>query len=182
VSYVEVFCRCLIGVVFLVSAVSKLRGGRQFREFASSLRGMRLLPGRLVAPVAAVVAAAELAVPVLLAPLPVPSLVVAGFALAALLLAGFAVAIVVVLRRGVQASCRCFGGSGAAPFGWHHVIRNGVLTVVAALGGYAALGTSAVDLQALALTAPLGLVAALVTVRLDDIVDLFSPMSARRQR
>jgi hypothetical protein len=180
VSYIEVFGRCLIGVVFLVSAVSKLRGSRQFREFAASLTAMRLLPSRLVTPVAAVVAATELAVPVLLAPLPVPGLAAAGFAIAALLLAGFAVAIVVVLRRGVQASCRCFGGSGAAPFGRHHVVRNAVLTLIAGLGVYASLGQPTVDLQVLALAGPLGLVGALVTVRLDDLVDLFSPLSADR--
>lgn len=181
VSYIEVFSRCLIGVVFLVSAVSKLHGGRQFREFATSLAAMRLLPARLVTPAAAAVAVTEGAVPVLLAPLPVPGLAVTGFTVAAVLLAGFAVAIVMVLRQGVPASCRCFGGSGAAPFGRHHVLRNAVLTLIAGLGGVASLGPSAVDLRVLALAAPLGLLGALVTVRLDDLVDLFSPLPTSRE-
>jgi hypothetical protein len=175
VTYVEVFSRCLIGVVFLLSAWSKLPVADRFRQFAGSLAAMRLLPERLVGPVAAGVVAAEAAVPLLLLPLPVRALAVAGFALAAVLLLGFAVAIVAVLRRGVQASCRCFGGSREARFRPHHVVRNLVLVAVAGLGLGAALLQPSVPWQVLALAVPPAFIAAVLVTHLDDVVDLFAP-------
>lgn len=182
VSYVVVFSRCLIGAVFLVSAISKLRGRRQLREFVTSLRSMRLVPERLLTPVAVLVAVAELAVPLLLAPYPAPPVMAAaGLIVAAMLLTAFAAAIVIVLRRGVAASCRCFGGSGSTPFGRHHVARNAVLTLVALLGAYASLRQPALDWAAVTLAAPLGIVGALIVTRLDDLIELFGPAPSRRQ-
>ncbi|MEV4759313.1 MauE/DoxX family redox-associated membrane protein [Micromonospora sp. NPDC049559] len=184
-SYVLVFTHCLIGVVFLASGLSKLGGRRRFREFASSVADLRLLPERLVTPVAAAVAVGELAVPALLVAasarsLPVAALTLAALALAGVLLSAFTVAIVVVLHRGTPASCRCFGGGTAAPFGWHHVARNAALALVAGLGVHAALRSPILDPQVVLLGAPPALVAALVIVRLDDIAELFTPLSKAR--
>lgn len=183
-AYVEVFSRCLIGVVFLVSAWSKRPVGGRFRQFSDSLAAMRLLPARAVVPVAGVVVAAETAVVLLLLPQPVRPLAAVGFALAVLLLAGFAVAIGMVLRRGVQASCRCFGGSGAAPFRRHHIVRNVMLIAVAGAGVVAALAAPAMSWEAVALGGVPGAVVALLVTRLDDLVELFAPappVSARRR-
>ncbi|SCL71060.1 Methylamine utilisation protein MauE [Micromonospora citrea] len=174
-SYVSGFSQCLLALVFLASAAGKLRGRPAFRAFADSLRTMDLLPARMVVPVAGAVVAAEAVVPLLLAPLPGAALTTVGFALAAALLAAFTVAVAVVLRRGTQASCRCFGEAAAAPFGRHHLARNVVLTVVAGIGGYAASGDPGTTVGTAALSVPLGVVGALVVVRLDDLVALFSP-------
>ncbi|MGW4498777.1 MauE/DoxX family redox-associated membrane protein [Micromonospora sp. NPDC004336] len=175
-SYVWVFGRCLLALVFLASAAGKLRGRPAFRAFADSLRTMDLLPARTVVPVAGAVVAAEAVVPVLLlAPLPGVAVTTAGFALAVALLVAFTVAIAAVLSRGTQASCRCFGEAAAAPFGRHHLARNVVLTVVAGIGVYAASGDPGITVRAAALSVPLGVVGALVVVRLDDLVALFSP-------
>jgi hypothetical protein len=168
VAYVEVFSRCVIGVVFLVSAWSKRPGS--FTQFSDSLATMRLLPARAVVPVAGVVVGLETVVVLLMALLPAP-----GFALAVVLLLGFAGAIAVVLRRGVQASCRCFGGSGAAPFRVHHIVRNLVLVAVAVAGFVAVLAGAALTWQAVALGAVPGVVVALLVTRLDDLVALFAP-------
>jgi uncharacterized membrane protein YphA (DoxX/SURF4 family) len=175
-SYVLGFGRCLLALVFLASAVGKLRGRPAFRAFADSLRAMNLLPGRVVVPVAVVVAAAEAVVPLLL-PLPVAALVTAGFVVAATLLAAFTVAVAAVLRRGTAVSCRCFGEAAAAPFGRHHLARNVVLTVVAGAGAYASLGAPGMTVQAAVLCVPLAVVGALIVVRLDDIVALFRPVT-----
>lgn len=184
VTYLEVFSRCLIGVVFLFSAWSKRPGSGRFREFSDSLAAMRLLPAPLVRPVAAVVVAAETAVVLLVAPLPVRLLAAAGLALAVLLLAGFAVSIGLVLRRGVQASCRCFGGSSAAPFRRHHIVRNVLLVAVAGAGLVAVLAGPALTWEALLLAGVPAAVLGLLTTRLDDVVELFAPVppvSARRR-
>lgn len=181
-AYVEVFSRCLIGVVFLVSAWGKRPGSGRFRQFSDSLAAMRLLPARAVVPVAGVVVALETAVVLLLLPLPVRPLAVAGFALAIVLLLGFAVSIGLVLRRGVQASCRCFGGSGAAPFRRHHIVRNLVLVALAVAGVVAALGEPALSWEAAALGAVPGAVVGLLVTRLDDLVELFAPPPAAVRR
>jgi hypothetical protein len=174
VAYVDVFCRCVIGVVFLVSAWSKRPGS--FKEFSDSLAAMRLLPARSVVPVAAFVVFVEAAVVLLMVLLPAP-----GFALAVVLLLAFAGSIGVVLRRGVQASCRCFGGSGAAPFRPHHIVRNLVLVAVAVAGLVAVLTGPALTWQAAALGAVPGAVVALLVTRLDDLVALFAPAPATRR-
>ena len=173
-AYVEVFGRCLIGVVFLVSAWSKRPVGGRFKQFSDSLAAMRLLPARAVVPVAAVVVVLEAAAVVLLM-LPVHLSAAAGFVLAAVLLLGFAGSIAMVLRRGVQASCRCFGGSGSAPFRAHHIVRNLVLVAVAGAGLVAALAEPAFVWEAVALGAVPGVVVALLVTRLDDLVELFAP-------
>ncbi|MEU1399716.1 MauE/DoxX family redox-associated membrane protein [Micromonospora zamorensis] len=98
-------------------------------------------------------------------------------ALAAALLGGFAAAIAASLRRGVAASCRCFGGSSLALFGWRHVIRNVTLGLISLSGVYTLLRQPTVDLAALAVMAPLALLVAALAIRLDDVVELFRPMS-----
>ncbi|MBE3008899.1 methylamine utilization protein MauE [Microbispora sp. NEAU-D428] len=121
------FCRLLTGIVFLTSAVSKLRGRAAYEEFTVATRALARLPAR---PVAALVVAAEIAVAPLLA---WPPTVLAGFCVALGLLLAFTVAIVVALRRGRRVPCRCFGAS-AVPVGPGHLARNAVLIVAAAAG------------------------------------------------
>ncbi|MFG3555300.1 MauE/DoxX family redox-associated membrane protein [Micromonospora sp. NPDC047557] len=178
-SYLLVFCRCLLALVFLASAASKLRGPTAFRAFADSLRMMRLLPERVVVPVAAAVAVTEAVVPVLLVPLPIAAVTTAAFTVAAALLATFTVAVAAVLDRGTPASCRCFGGT-AASFGRHHLARNVVLSVFAGIGAYASLGDPAVTTRTVVLAAPLGAVATLIVIRLDDLAALFAPLTPPR--
>lgn len=179
-SYLLLFCRCLLALVFLASAASKLRGPNAFRAFADSLRTMRLLPERVIVPVAAAVAVTEAVVPVLLVPLPIAAVTTAAFTVAAALLATFTVAVAAVLHRGTPASCRCFGGTTAAPFGRHHLARNVVLSMFAGIGAYASLGDPAVTTRSVVLAAPLGAVATLIVLRLDDLVALFAPLTPPR--
>ncbi|MDO3703163.1 hypothetical protein Q3W71_15940 [Micromonospora sp. C28SCA-DRY-2] len=176
-SYLLVFSWCLLAPVFLASAASKLRGRRAFRAFADSLRAMDLLPAPVVVLVAAAVAAAEAMVPLLLVPLPDAALTTAGFTVATALSAAFTVVVAVVLHRGGQVSCRCFGEAAAAPFGRRHLARNLVLTVAAGVGAYASLGDPGVTVRTLVLAGPLGVVGALVVVRLDDLAALFRPVT-----
>ncbi|WP_324608017.1 MauE/DoxX family redox-associated membrane protein [Streptomyces sp. NRRL S-455] len=162
----------LVGMVFLTSALSKVLGKGAFGAFTASLGEMRLLPPALTRPAALCVLIAETAVCGLLA---VPSALATriGFTVAALLLTAFTVGVSLVVRRGVGASCRCFGTS-ATPLGARHVVRNVLLTAVAATG--AATGTTAAAAHpggtAVAVAGGL-LLGGLVAV-LDDLFALFT--------
>jgi len=177
-AYAWIFSRCLLGVVFAVSAAGKLRSRSTVRAFVTSVLDMRVVPRPLTAAVAwAVIAAETVTAIALLLPSP-PVVAAAALTLAALMLAAFLGAIVVVLRRGRPLSCRCFGVS-SAPLGPPHLVRNAVLVAVAAVGlaGWLA-GAAVVDLPVLAVTAPAALAVALLVVRLDDLVALFAAPGA----
>ncbi|MDL4777147.1 MauE/DoxX family redox-associated membrane protein [Actinomadura xylanilytica] len=175
-QYLQVGCACLIGLVFAVSAFTKVR---DFEGFAASVPD--LLPfgggpaagrasggGGHVRPIASLVLVLEALAPVLLA---VPATRPAGFGVALALLAAFTSAIALTLRRGRRASCRCFGASNA-PLGARHLVRNGVLFTAAALG-LATPGGPPVT-AGLAVAVAAGAVAAILIVAFDDIADLLA--------
>jgi hypothetical protein len=185
--YVLTGTYAVLFVVFAVSASSKLVAPG---AFAASLRPLRLLPERLVRPTAALVTVAELAVAAGLAWAVLADLVdepadaVGGVSLvlAGLLLAVLTTGIVLALRRGADAKCACFGAA-EQPLGGRHLVRNGVLLAVVLVGllmltvaedGSAVAG-SVVGLGA-------GAIVALVLIRLDDLVELFTPVPASRSR
>jgi hypothetical protein len=161
-SALALAARCLLGVVFLVSALSK----RDFSAFSVSLRRMRVMPAGWVRPVGILVVAAEALTVVLLA---IPGTAL-GFALAVVLLGTFTAAIVAVLSRGIAEPCPCFGPK-AAPLGWEHLGRNAFLLVVAILGGFASSGAASTG--ALVVAAAAGVVVGALITRLDDLVALF---------
>ncbi|MEN3540859.1 MauE/DoxX family redox-associated membrane protein [Microbispora sp. ZYX-F-249] len=151
VAYLFAFCRLLTGIVFLMSAVSKLRGRAAYEEFTAAARDLTRIPARRAGPVAAIVVAAEAAVAPLLAWGPT---VLAGFCVALGLLAAFTVAMAAALRRGRRVPCRCFGAS-AVPVGLGHLTRNAVLVAAAAAGAVLA-GAEAVAAGSGAVLADLG--------------------------
>ncbi|MFC4118145.1 MauE/DoxX family redox-associated membrane protein [Nonomuraea zeae] len=171
--YLETGLRCLIGLVFVVSAAGKLIRRASLREFVASVAAMRLLRPGHVPGAAAVVVAGEVAVCVLMAlPGPMPQ---AGFALAGALLVAFSVAILMAVRRQVTAACRCFGTS-TVPLGRRHIARNACLAVASGLGCVAvASPEAATDVNALILAAFAGVVAGTLVVFLDELSELFGP-------
>ncbi|WP_327350917.1 MauE/DoxX family redox-associated membrane protein [Streptomyces sp. NBC_01304] len=172
--------RFLIGIVFLISVLSKVAGRQAFSSFASSIGAMRLLPGGLrTAPVAALVVAAEgMVVALLLTPFPYAT--AAGLALAAGLLSVFGVAITLTVRRGVRTACRCFGAS-TTPLGIRHVVRNAALAGIAAPAAVAAVSAPRpVTAAQTVLPAVLGLLGGGLITAFDDLVSLFSPVPAGR--
>ncbi|MGK5552102.1 MauE/DoxX family redox-associated membrane protein [Actinomadura kijaniata] len=177
-EYLAFGCRVLIGLVFALSAFSKLRSRPAFAEFAAVTRTLlrALVPGRSAGRagarrVGAAVAVLEAAVPVLLV---VPAAVPAGHAVALALLAAFAAGIAAALRGGVRTACRCFGAS-AAPLGARHLARNGVLALAALTGLVAGPGrVAAAEPAGLAVAATAAAVLALLVIRFDDLIDLFA--------
>ena len=166
-AYLAVFCRLLVGGLFAVSALAKLRDLAGFR---AALRGYRLLPRAAEPAAAGAVISAEVMVPVLLglrvtAPY--------GLVLAAVLLGGFAAAMGSVLRRGLSTDCGCVGRGGAVRAA--HLWRNLVLVAVCLTGAVTTLlpaaGTDPAVVVVLAVAAGCG-VATLVFF--DDLLLLFS--------
>jgi methylamine utilization protein MauE len=181
-------CLCVVGLVFGVSAVGKLRGRGGYGEFVAATQLLLLAVGfrRLAREpatrlVSGVVVAAEVLVPVLLVAsvlFVVPGLGWLGLGLAMFLLAGFGVGIGAAVRRGVRTSCRCFGAS-SIPLGKQHLVRNVFLIVVAATGLVAGTGGHG-STVGMAIAAGTALVAAVLVVRLDDLLDLFTPTKLTR--
>jgi hypothetical protein len=128
-AYAALICRTVVGLVFAVSAFSKIRSVTAYREFASWLASVPvpLASNRALPPV---LAGAESASVVLVA---VPATAAAGLVLAAFTLAVLAAGTVVAVRRGAQVTCQCFGPSRTA-LGARHVLRNCFLLVLAVVG------------------------------------------------
>lgn len=102
--YLLAFCRVVIGMVFLVSTISKVRDMAQFRQ---TIHTFHLLPPALSGMAATLFIGGEGAVVLLLViggPLLLP-----GFVLGGSLLFLFSLALVSVLARKIQTACHCFG-------------------------------------------------------------------------
>lgn len=167
-TYLGIGARVLIGVVFAVAFVGKVRGRKAFDEFVRSTRAMGVLPAALVRPVSFGVVAAELLIVLALA-VPTREAGALGFGLATALLAAFTVGIAVSLARGKRASCRCFGDKDT-PLRAHHVGRDLALIAVALVGLLGTLATTPVDPGVALVTAVAGALLAGLVVMLDDIL------------
>jgi uncharacterized membrane protein YphA (DoxX/SURF4 family) len=171
-AYLALTCRCLIGLVFAVSAFSKLRSRPAFSEFAAWLNSLPVPLARghgMRGKAAHVIAAAEVAIVVLTA---MPWTVRAGLALAAVVLAGFTAGTWLAVARGGSAPCRCFGAS-ATPLSRRHVVRNALLCAAAVAGAIGA-GAGGGHPAGTVVSIGIGLTVALFVVFLDDLAALFS--------
>ena len=122
---IVVLARVFLAVVFVVSAVAKLRD----REGSRKAVGDFGVPATLVSPVASLLPAAELASAALL--VSADPAATAGSVLALLLLTAFTTAVVVNVRRGNPVECHCFGQVTSSVIGWPTVARNAGLLVLA---------------------------------------------------
>ncbi|SEG98045.1 hypothetical protein SAMN05444920_111168 [Nonomuraea solani] len=183
--YLLIACQVLLAAVFAIALAGKVRGRAAFDAYVSSIVALEILPRRVSVAAANALLAAEAVVIVLLA---LPWTVPLGFAAAAGTLAAMIGGILVALRRGRRAPCRCFGAS-VTPLGRVHVVRNLVLAAAggAGLAAWATAGAGGAGLAAWAVAGPdaphpagvvIALVAAgvsaLLVVRLDDLMELFA--------
>jgi hypothetical protein len=174
-AYLALACRGLIGLVFAVSVITKLRSGPAFREFTSWLASLPLPLVRRRA-TAAAMAAAEAAIVVLTG---LPGTARAGLILAAVTLAVFATGTGLAVARGADQPCQCFGTS-ATPLGRRHVVRDIVLGVVAVAGAVAA-GAGGARPAGVVVSLVAGLAVALFVVFLDDLAALFAGPGGERE-
>ncbi|MEH1125616.1 MauE/DoxX family redox-associated membrane protein [Micromonospora sp. CPCC 206061] len=177
-AYLVIACQAMLIGVFAASTITKVRSRRAYADFRRSVEAFRVLPPTWSRMAARATVTGEAAVVLLLAlPLTAPI----GFALAAGLLCAFTVAIVLALRGGRTAPCRCFGAS-AEPLSRTHLIRNLLLLTLSLTG----LATGAIrtdparDPAGLTLSLAVAAVAALFVVRFDDVVALLKPPASDR--
>jgi len=111
-----VFSKVIIGVVFAISAISKLQDFPQFRK---SIRDFQLLPNGFVDTSALLFVLAEVSVVGLLLIRPW-----IAFLLATLLLLIFSAALALAVVRKLELRCNCFGKS-QRPISPADLIRNG---------------------------------------------------------
>jgi hypothetical protein len=172
VAALLVFTRCLIGVTFLLSAMSKVGSANGVRLFADTLVQLRIArSGRPAVAAAIAVGSVEALVTLVLLPLGAAFTRLA-FLLAMALLAAFSVVIIRSIRSHDQVACRCFGGSTPAPFSVVHLVRNAGLLLMALIGGLLAEYQTA-PWPVWLILVPTGAVCAFVISRLDDVVGLF---------
>lgn len=120
--------RVVLAVVFVFSAVAKLRDREGSREAVAGFG----VPGPLVGVVATGLPFAELACALLLL-LPDPA-ATTGAVASLVLLGAFTAAVVVNLLRDNRIECHCFGSVGdSGAIGWHTVARNGAFLLLAAV-------------------------------------------------
>lgn len=174
-QYVLIGLRSLLALVFVISIAGKVRSRHAFAEFLAAT--VRLSPRPLTAAMArwlaAGVVATELAAVLLVS---VSATTPIGFAVAGALLLCFTGAILLALRRGEQAPCRCFG-SARQPLGYPQVARNLVLVAAAVLGlAGGQLPAASPDLAGVLVAVGAGALAATVVAAADDITSLFRPV------
>ncbi|SEG95342.1 hypothetical protein SAMN05444920_10943 [Nonomuraea solani] len=171
-QYVDVAGRALLITVFALALVSKVSSRAAWSAFVRSTRSMRVV-GDGLAPAAAVATAAAEAGVIVLAAVPVRWAGSAAFVLATGLLGCLTVAVVLVVRRGAQVPCRCFGAT-ETPMGTPHVVRNLLLVATALLGLAGSLVGGSFDPALTVVIALFGAVLGLLMARWDDLVSLFA--------
>ncbi|GAA4671686.1 methylamine utilization protein MauE [Phytohabitans rumicis] len=174
---------------FAASAWSKLRSRAAQKAFAESLRPLPFVPAGLVHRAAAATTMAEAGVVLGLGLAvvavaggwsPARPLATVMLALTGGLLAVFTAGVALAVRRDTGARCACFGAA-EQPLGARHLVRNGLLlaAVAVAVLGIAAARVQPLGLAGVAVALPAGAVGALVLIRLDDLIYLFTPRPVR---
>jgi uncharacterized membrane protein YphA (DoxX/SURF4 family) len=112
----------LLGVVFLVSGVTKVASPSQWRAQSADLGVPRVVT--MVIPVIELMIGALLVAQIARRPVAL----VAGA-----LLVAFTTLLVVRLSQGRRPPCACFGAFTTSPIGWHNVARNAGFLALAAV-------------------------------------------------
>lgn len=168
--YVVLSCRYLLGGVFLVALVGKLRSRAAYSEFVAATGALLGVGDRTARWAALSTVVAEVVIVCALIAEPVARV---GLGLAALLLGCFSVALMRALRRGSTTSCRCFGAS-TTPIRIEHALRSAALGILACCGLLIdlTLETHRYEPAGVAVSVPAVAAGILLTTRLDDVVDL----------
>lgn len=101
--YLLTFCKITLGLLFLISFLSKLRS---FSQYVAIVNDFRLLPKSFTRLAAVLVLIGELAIVIFLF-----KWQVVAFYLASIMLVIFSAAFASVLVRNIQTKCNCFGTS-----------------------------------------------------------------------
>jgi methylamine utilization protein MauE len=128
--YMEAAGRVLLGIVFMIAFLGKVRSREAFQAFADSLRNLGWLTERARTYVAVAIPVSEIAVAIMLS---LPATALWGLAAGLSLLSALTIGAGAAIAHGRPVECRCFGAT-ARPIGRSGLIRNGFLIVVALAG------------------------------------------------
>ncbi len=118
VDQVQLVLRLTLGLIFLVSALAKLRDPA---AFVQGVLEYRVLPGRLARVYGQLLPFIELGTALLLFS---GYFQAAAGGLAVLMLISFAIAVAIVSIQGREIGCHCFGQSSTGRVGWHTLARD----------------------------------------------------------
>lgn len=125
-TQVQLVLRLALGLIFLVSALSKLHDPA---TFVQGVLEYRVLPAPLARAYGRLLPFVELGTALLfLSGVFLP--IAAG--LAVLMLSSFAIAVAVVVRQGREIGCHCFGQASTDRVGWHTLGRDLLLLLPSA--------------------------------------------------
>lgn len=177
----------MVACVYGTSAGTKIGGRRAYRSYREDLGGTALVPAHLLPATAAALAGGEavvsaaLAAAAILTAAALPGAVmVTALSLggAALLTGILAAGVAVIMHRGTRARCACFGAALSRPVGKSHLSRNlSLLAVVAAGLTVNEIANSRPTAASVVVAAAAGAVMALLLIRLDDLITVFTPVS-----
>ena len=174
-TYLEIGCRAALAFVLLVASTSKIHSARSYREFHDSLKDLGLSSDLLLRLLSLGIPAAEAATVVLLV---IDRLSMWGLGASLVLIGAFTTAIAVARAQGKVVRCRCFGESGS-PSGSLHILRNVVLMAWSAAGAVADLVPASHQGPGMVVFAVgLGIIAAALVLRWDELSFLLKPGSA----
>jgi hypothetical protein len=176
-----------VACVYGTSAVTKLSGRRAYRSYRDGLGDTALVPAHLLPAAASALAVGETAVAAglvtaaILTAAALPGAVTVatvGLGGAALLTGILVTGVAVIMSRGTQARCACFGAATSRPLGGSHLSRNLSLlaVIVVGLSGNEIAHGRPVP-PGVAVAAAAGAVTGLLLVRLDDLITVFTPVS-----
>lgn len=126
--YVLAFCRAIVGIVFVVSFITKVR---DVSRFSDTIANFQIVPRSISRPLGLAVLGSEFAVVVFI--IVGGQLLTAAFTLAVFLLLSFSMALLYVLKRSIQTPCNCFGAADE-PVSIYDVWRNMGFLIFASIG------------------------------------------------
>jgi hypothetical protein len=126
--YLMTFCRIAVGIVFLISSLTKVRS---ISNFEQTIVNFNILPKRFARATALLFLVGECTTVIFLTL--GGGFISYGFGLAVLLLLSFSLAMGYVLARGIRVSCNCFGPSRTAVSS-HDLWRNAGFALCSLIG------------------------------------------------
>lgn len=165
--YLLAFCKITLGLLFLISAISKLKS---FPQYVATVSNFRLLPESFTRLAAVLVLISELLIVLFLF-----KWQVVAFYLASIMLIIFSAAFASVLFRNIQTTCNCFGTS-QHPISQADLVRNFGFLLCSCGGGWLAtkpeVNVSLAPLH-LGIIGLIAIVFVLVWAQLGEIYHLF---------
>ncbi|MBW4687810.1 MAG: hypothetical protein KME40_22540 [Komarekiella atlantica HA4396-MV6] len=165
--YLLTFCKIVVGCLFTISFISKVKS---FSQYVNTVRSFRLLPDLFIRFTAILILISELLVVLLLF-----KWQVIAFWLASGLLVIFSVALASVLFRNIQTACNCFGLS-QHPISQADLLRNFGFLLCSCGGGWLATNSEFTEPIAplnLGITGFIAFVFVLIWAQLGEIYRLF---------